>query len=179
MILVCTKCETSNRIEREGNDLHCKFCGNVVVEGVTPRWPIIEKEVFDTMKKKCRKCNKKNALVDGLCYACYKEEHGHAYKPETHRGEKKAAEKPVQEWPDKAKDQVKATVPVDVKVKVSVDKPSNLLSEMLKPEKVIVDFADYPELYNALMTEAKKDFRTAGGEILFLIQELVKIGEAA
>jgi len=93
VILVCTKCETSNRIEREGNDLHCKFCGNVVVEGVTPRWPIVEKEVFDTMKKKCRKCNKKNALVDGLCYACYKEEHGHAYIPEKPRGDQKREKK--------------------------------------------------------------------------------------
>ncbi len=55
----------------------------------------IEKEVFDTMKKKCRKCNKKNALVDGLCYACYKEEHGHAYVPEKTRGEKKKAIAPV------------------------------------------------------------------------------------
>ena len=176
MILVCTKCETSNRIEREGNDLHCKFCGNVVVEGVAPRWPIIEKEVFMSMKKKCRKCNEKNALVDGLCYGCYKEEHGHAYVPEKHRG--KVEEKPVKEKP------VEKTTPTKPAedfpfARLPDDLPKEKLSKMLNPEKVIVDFTDYPELYNALMIEAKKDFRTAGGEILFLIQELVKIGEAA
>ena len=66
MTLICTTCGSGSRIEHEGSDLHCKFCGNVVVEGVTPRWPIIEKEVFDTMKKKCRKCNKKNALTEAI-----------------------------------------------------------------------------------------------------------------
>jgi len=160
VILVCTKCETSNRIEREGNDLHCKFCGNVVVEGVTPRWPIIEKEVFDIMKKKCRKCNKKNALVDGLCYACYKEEHGHAYKPETHRGEKKAAEKPVQEWPDKAKDQVKATV-ADVFQPLPDDLPDDL------PVYRRTDFTDHLESLIANMEKQLDALKT----VLSIVRE--------
>jgi len=89
MTLVCTKCESGARIEKEGSDLHCRACGNVAIDGVKARWPIIEKEVFMSMKKKCRKCNEKNALVDGLCYGCYKKEHGHAYVPEKHRGDQK------------------------------------------------------------------------------------------
>lgn len=165
MNLVCTKCGSGSRIEHEGNDLHCKFCGNVVVEGVTPRWPIIEKEVFDAMKKKCRKCNKKNALVNGLCYGCYKEEHGHAYTPEKHRGEKKvdpAEEKqPPVEKPEPHGPPDKG--PSDRKI----------------GRTVVVNFTDYPDLYEALTKEAKDDFRTPDAEILYLIRTLIKAGEAA
>ena len=32
-------------------------------------------------KKLCRKCNGKPAYADGLCYACYTQEHGAPYKP--------------------------------------------------------------------------------------------------
>ena len=146
--LVCTKCGSGSRIEHEGKDLHCK-CGNIVVDGVKARWPIVEKETYKPAKNisnmgtkpvvrenritekeeekimgKAGKCKvegcEKNQVADGLCYKHYHKEHGEPYKPKTHRGEKKDPLPPLSTvWPDKAKDQVKATVPVGVKVKVS------------------------------------------------------------
>lgn len=38
----CMKCNTDSRVVKDGRDLHCEHCGNVNVEGVKPRWPIIE-----------------------------------------------------------------------------------------------------------------------------------------
>ena len=118
MTLVCTKCGSGSRIEHEGEDLHCKFCGNVVVEGVKARWPIVEKGMYKPAKNinntgtkpvvreirvtekeeekimgKAGKCKvegcEKNAVSDGLCWKHYRKEHGESYKPKTHRGEKK------------------------------------------------------------------------------------------
>lgn len=207
MTLVCTKCGSGSRIEREGNELHCKFCGNVVVDGVTARWPIVEKETYKPAKNistmgtkpvvrenritekeeekimgKAGKCKvegcEKNQVAGGLCYKHYHAKHGEPYKPKTHRGEKKAADKPTKEWPDKAKDQIKATAPVGVKVKVSAENKGPMIAPQ-KPEKVIIDFTDYPELYQAIHKQAKESYRTIAGQMLYHIRVLIKIGEEA
>ena len=190
MTLICTKCESGARIEKEGNDLHCRTCGNVVIDGVKARWPIVEKEVFMSMKKKCRKCNEKNALVEGLCYACYKKEHGHAYVPETHRGDqkretveaKKAAPAPEntttfapQNWPDRARDQIKA----GPATQPDKDRKEKAIEKLLKPETIVISFTDYPELYEALSANAKKEFRSPAGQIMYMIQKIFDAGKEA
>jgi hypothetical protein len=46
-MLTCSKCGHHDQIEhvttRWGNEIHCHFCGNVAIEGVKARWPIVEK----------------------------------------------------------------------------------------------------------------------------------------
>ncbi len=44
MTLVCTKCDRSET-EREGNEIHCRNCGNVAIDGVNARWPFKEREM--------------------------------------------------------------------------------------------------------------------------------------
>jgi hypothetical protein len=48
-MLTCSKCGHHDQIEhvttRWGNEIHCHFCGNVAIEGVKARWPIVEKAV--------------------------------------------------------------------------------------------------------------------------------------
>ncbi len=71
-----------------------------------------EKIMSKAGKCKVEGCEK-NVVADGFCYKHYKKEHGEPYKPKTHRGEKKAVEKPV-----------KTTVVVpEIKVKLEAKKP--------------------------------------------------------
>ena len=44
MTLVCTKCDRSEA-EREDNEIHCRHCGNVVIDGVNARWSFKEREI--------------------------------------------------------------------------------------------------------------------------------------
>ncbi len=44
MTLVCTKCGCTEA-ERDGYEIHCRFCGNVAVDGVNARWPFKEREI--------------------------------------------------------------------------------------------------------------------------------------
>lgn len=41
--LICTKCDRTET-QREGNETHCRHCGNVVIDGVGARWPFREQE---------------------------------------------------------------------------------------------------------------------------------------
>jgi hypothetical protein len=132
-------------------------------------------------KCKVEGCDK-NKVSGGMCWKHYHEKHGEPYKPKTHRTpfdsrqdkvDPADAEKPTpklpakkdpsieKDWPDKAKDQLKAALPD------------------LKPEKVIVDFTDYPELYQAIHKQAKESYRTIAGQMLYHIRVLIKIGEEA
>lgn len=49
-MLTCSKCGHHDQIEpvntRWGKELHCHYCGNVAIEGVKARWPIVEKAVY-------------------------------------------------------------------------------------------------------------------------------------
>jgi hypothetical protein len=44
MFLICTKCDRAEG-QREGNEIHCRYCGNVAIDGVQPRWPFKEQEI--------------------------------------------------------------------------------------------------------------------------------------
>lgn len=45
MALICTKCDRAEG-QREGNEIHCRYCGNVAIDGVEPRWPFKEQEIM-------------------------------------------------------------------------------------------------------------------------------------
>lgn len=45
-MLYCTKCEHTGYIKRDdkAEETHCSWCGNVNIDGVKPRYPIVKKE---------------------------------------------------------------------------------------------------------------------------------------
>lgn len=160
---LCTKCGLGSRIECEGKDLHCRSCGNVVVDGVKPRWPIIEKESKEVIKM------------------------SNVQSPETRKAALEEVGKGPLPW---AKAQeigkkygVSATTIYNWLKKAQDQNPPRITAQVNPPTKpvpsrlVVVDFTDYPEIYDAIKKEAQESFRTIDGQMLYHAHLLILAGQ--
>jgi len=166
--------------------------------GVTPKWPIVEKEETKEIKDMAFRRiapEIKRAAVDeaeawgvpmcsSLLSCATKTELGKRYG---------VSGTTITKWINERK--AKKTAPGEKRAPVEKPAPPGqsvfpagvsaaALPELPEPARqsrksVIIDFSLYPELYEALATRAREDFRSPDGEILYLIYTIIEAGKEA